>query len=509
MGQPAQTPNLDPSKDRVRLHITPFSLDLVDRIIPPSLKSEASDISFHSVQTFPERGFGFVELPAMAAEKLKNKLNGATLKGTKVKIEVAKPEKAKKRKVRDDNDEMAELDKAARKKACKEQKKQREDGVLPGHELEDGRHVKRGWVDDVAKKTKSKRSGINGIEGKKMKFKTVVPPNKSADAQLEDKEVKGKKEKKEKKEKERKNGKKTAVVKEFDNTRKPLATAPITRAAEDEAIYEDGQGWVKTNGEIIEAETKSAKRRREQKAAEDIAVITRNASHEAQVSQTNAGAEDVATDSSSEEIDEESSVVSSDSSSDEESSRASSLPHSISEPMAVDTVPSTPPKDVHPLEALFKRAPVDASRPKPAPIDTSFNFFNSDAVTVASQEDDIASSVAEFPPQTPHTKQDMEWRGLRSAAPTPDTAAFSRHSSFPFAEEVHEDVDEHEDGSNDPGGAAVSKEALQNGGKEESEFRKWFYENRGDLNRGWKKRRREERKLKRQRENRKMSRRVV
>jgi len=41
--------------------------------------------------------------------------------------------------------------------------------------------------------------------------------------------------------------------------------------------------------------------------------------------------------------------------------------------------------------------------------------------------------------------------------------------------------------------------------KPESEFRKWFWENRGDLNRAWKKRRRDALKTKRHTENRKMT----
>ena len=73
-----------------RLHITPFTEDLQDRILAPSIKPLAEKISFHTKQTFPERGFGFVELPAMEAEKLKKRLNGATLKGVKVRVEDAR-----------------------------------------------------------------------------------------------------------------------------------------------------------------------------------------------------------------------------------------------------------------------------------------------------------------------------------------------------------------------------------------------------------------------------------
>ena len=56
---------------------------------------------------------------------------------------------------------------------------------------------------------------------------------------------------------------------------------------------------------------------------------------------------------------------------------------------------------------------------------------------------------------------------------------------------------------------AVAANEKAEGKREESEFRKWFYENRGDLNRAWKKRRREEKKILRQRENRRLSRRIA
>jgi hypothetical protein len=45
--------------------------------------------------------------------------------------------------------------------------------------------------------------------------------------------------------------------------------------------------------------------------------------------------------------------------------------------------------------------------------------------------------------------------------------------------------------------------------KDESEFRKWFYEHRGENNRAWKKKRKEAKKQQRQRENRRLTRRVV
>lgn len=101
--------------DRVRLHITPFNPDLYDRVVSASAKAVATGLSYHSVQTYPERGFGYIELPRMEADKLKKKIHGFTLKGSKVRIEEAKPEKKRKA----DRDETEE-ERKERKKAKKE-----------------------------------------------------------------------------------------------------------------------------------------------------------------------------------------------------------------------------------------------------------------------------------------------------------------------------------------------------------------------------------------------------
>jgi hypothetical protein len=119
-------------------------------------------------------------------------------------------------------------------------------------------------------------------------------------------------------------------------------------------------------------------------------------------------------------------------------------------------------------------------------------------------------------PSTPYTRT----RDIRSAAPTPDTAAIGRKFSFSFAggghnnfshdediQEGYEDEDDQWQNANmEPLGV---KEVKEGEPEEETEFAKWFWENRGDSNRAWKKRRRDVMKVKRQRENRRVSRHVV
>src|SRR5712664_3144660 len=79
--------------DYTRLHITPFNPTLLNAILPPSILPNARNISYHTIETLPEKAYGYVELPKMDADKIKKKLNGSILKGIKVRIEAAKPKK--------------------------------------------------------------------------------------------------------------------------------------------------------------------------------------------------------------------------------------------------------------------------------------------------------------------------------------------------------------------------------------------------------------------------------
>ena len=116
----------------IRLHITPFTPALLKLYIPSSTLPFAKNISYHNLETFPEKGFGYVELPTMEAAKLKKKLNGSTLRGSKVRIEEAKPEKRK-------AGEDAEDEEVKKVKRVKKEKTKKDQGVLEGIELPTGR----------------------------------------------------------------------------------------------------------------------------------------------------------------------------------------------------------------------------------------------------------------------------------------------------------------------------------------------------------------------------------
>jgi hypothetical protein len=158
---------------------------------------------------------------------------------------------------------------------------------------------------------------------------------------------------------------------------------------------------------------------------------------------------------------------------------------------SAQTTHGTDSKDVHPLEALFKRPAVESSDSKPAPeTNTQFSFFGQD--DIASEEEEEQNKE----PQTPFTKKDLLSRGLRSAAPTPDTALINR--KFDWNNDDSDAMEVTEEYADTP----IARSETMAGLKEDSGFTKWFWENRGDNNRAWKKRRRDAAKEQRQRENR-------
>ncbi|PVI07302.1 hypothetical protein DM02DRAFT_504561, partial [Periconia macrospinosa] len=563
----------DDKNKLVRLHITPFNPALSKIYLPPSVLPLARNISYHTVETFPEKGFGYVELPAMEAQKLKKKLNGSTLKGSKVRIEDAKPEK---RKV---SEEAAEVDEDRPKKRSKKAKKER--GVLEGITLEDDRKVKRGWTEPPSKNRKEKKEKKSKDKDKEKKprkeskytkepellFKAKLTPTAAAEVSSKDK-------KKDKKEKKKSKSKKEVVVHEFEkNTKQPsfLKQAKISTEKKPAVEYVNGQGWVDEDGNVVEPETGKARNRRllelvdtapakstdEKQQSATPSPKSSPAPRSAQKQKENlvkraaspvesSGSEDEASSvvsSSSEDEDSDSDSDSQPGSKKETSDIASSpAPASKADTPEISLTPSSPvTKEVHPLEAIFKRAKPSLSLGSDAtstpnkglaPINTSFSFFNGNADNDSMEVDvDNADNL----PVTPYTQRDLEWRGLRSAAPTPDTAAVGRRFSFPWrngSQEVEEDEEESdEDGnleavkSNTKANASSShlplvaeekedaeeeeeEEEAEAGASEdpevpESEFKNWFWEKQGGVNRAWKKNRRGTLKSKRLTDNKK------
>lgn len=524
------------SPSTTRLHVTPLTPNLLATVLPASIRSSATDISFHSILTFPENSYGYLTLPTPEAEKFRKKMDGSMLKGKRFRVETARPPKRQ----RDENTNDEADPKAVSNKSSKKQKT--EDNIIDGYELTD-RQVKRGWTESTEAKKERRKGEKRKREEEKRKtkiqpkskysdkpeclFRTKVPPNRPA--ATDDKKSKKKKNSKE------------SVVHEFANTiSHPTFVRFGMEGVSPSATFEEGKGWVDDKGNLKEpasdrirtdqyrpGQVPGAKEKRKPikvphpedtqppnpkgKATSSPKEATSESEDESEDWTSSSGGSSSDESTSDPESDDNSPSISSDESDVSESDTMEQKPapsykdnkptvsieaekdqgveddekinqdDSLGE--ATNEQPST---EVHPLEALFRRPPPDSAEPKP-PLESSkqFSFFGNND-DIESEEEDLDATG----PFTPFTTRDMQERGLRSAAPTPDTALASRHIQW------NESEDEEDDIHNSPVPTSGKSD------NEESGFAKWFWDNRGDNNRAWKKRRREAAKEERQRENR-------
>lgn len=508
-----------------RLHITPFTPDLLPSVLPASLQSTATDVSFHNLPTFPENSYGYVTLPAMEAEKIKKKLNGSILKGKKFKVDTARPEQKKRELEPNETEDVTERS-PKKKKSSKKSKAAEDDAVLDGYELPSDRKVKRGWTestdakeerrkDEKRKRKDEKKAAKSQAKSKYTEkdeclFRTQVPPNKdSATDEKQDKKSK------------KKNKSKELVAHEFANTVShpsflrsgPEGTAP-TSAFEQEKGWVDGSGNVKEpandrakKSDYRPGKVAGAKEKRKSKSKEQKPAVKEESAEESEDWTSSSGSSD---DSDS---DSDDCASTSDKASDDGQTKARK------EPSPSNTTNITPNTDVtanqdenessttrdgqqqqssshevHPLEAIFKRSAPSGNKPAEE-ANPHFSFLGNNDDIESDDEEEPSETVE---PQTPFTKQDIQARGLRSAAPTPDTGLVGRTAKWSGSDDsmVDGDDDDEEESVNTP---VPTKEGVD---QAETEFAKWFWENRGDNNRAWKKRRREVAKEERQRENR-------
>ncbi|MCJ1290326.1 hypothetical protein MMC34_001862 [Xylographa carneopallida] len=555
--------------ERIRLHISPLNPDLLATILPPSLLPKATGISYHSLQTFPERNYGYIELPAMEAANLKKKLNGSILKGSKVRVEEARPEKKTNRSADDDEAD----DKAETKGKRTAKKLKREEGVLPGYELPKERKVKRGWTDPTASSKKSKVMGVfrdkatkkdkkamaqpsSFGDGPECLFRSTLPPNVPKSGQTaaamtkKSKKTVGSK------------ADRGTVVHEFSSTTKYpsfIRDSHASHGSKTALEYVDGKGWVNKHGEVIEApraEQRLSQRTRSKKAhvpetrsLENLAIEDKNfgVNQEREVHDSAAsddtsssgitspddnsdGSESIGTANSSHATSMQgvdavhlgemnSSAGHLDDGSSDSDATSSSGTSSSSHSNNQDNYPTVSLSsmeaiaEVHPLEALFKRpkfSSSDSFRKPQLEVKTSFSFFN--------PEDHNSDHPHRLMPQTPFTQRDMQHRSIRSAAPTPDTAApgksgFGNLWGREGTEDDEEDDEDMSGGDVEIGTPSASKKHSSDGPANdkppESDFAKWFWEHRGETNRAWKKRMREAKKEKRQKENKRRARTAV
>lgn len=529
---------------RKRLHISPFNAELLPTLLNPLLLHQASDISFHTIETFPEKNYGYLDLPEMEADKLNEKLNGTVLRGTKMRVEEARPKQAARE---EEEDGASEPDARARRS---KKAKVREEGVIPGHELHD-RKVKRGWTESASgdpkpskkreakneKKSKRKEASLTGEA--ECLFKTTLPANATSAADSKDDRAKKRK---------RGDSSRDVVVHEFVNTTKYASFLRDESGAKGKMgalEYVEGKAWADDDGNVMEVEPKG--RRQKAKfagqdkisAKEEIKPRSRRSSRlevpsvrvtAPKTRRAREEAVDDETSSSGTSLSEESeneaeapapspspkkatgkqkknglgiSGADGDDVSANQVERLSITRSSATPPPSQSLAPTSAPApastEVHPLEAIFKRPESAASasltpRKPNLEVSTSFNFFDPDI--------DEGGSQSTLIPQTPFTQQDIRHRRQRSAAPTPDTAmpgktfgdVWEGTSDIEDDDENEEDVDMEDTlpGKSTP---EIKEE------RPESEFSKWFWEHRGETNRAWKRRRREAAKEKRRKDN--------
>ncbi|KAL9619714.1 MAG: hypothetical protein Q9160_005734 [Pyrenula sp. 1 TL-2023] len=493
-------------------------------MIPSTSSPQPRNVSYHTLQTFPEKSYGFLDLPRSEADRMKKKLNGSILKGNKISVEEARPRK----RLRSESEEDRQATERPASLQKLESLSSRHPAELAGHELRSNRKVKRGWTEPKRKDRKRKASEATTeaapskySEQEECLFRAKVPPNRS----IANGKPSSKKEKAAKRAQ-------MNVVHEFEKSETHPTFLRAKAAANNgptTASFVDGKGWVDQSGALLEEHPKISSRNLDnpQKASSvkqrtlkskpskklrDLQPKTSIDNEDPNIENETTSSQDTSSSSSSDDLssarygsDSEASidvgdVTSSEGSlSDSDAEEVASLKSGVSPTSATANIPIT--SKVHPLEALFKQPQTrpSSSANKPSlEIKTSFNFFESNP-----EEDAEAAN-----PTTPFTRKDMLNRGQRSAAPTPDTAAPTKASfSRSEIEPRHAATSNPSDSKIEKGGSANDTKELQaatsEGGKGESSFAKWFWENRGENNRTWKRLRREAAKEQRQKENRK------
>lgn len=534
-----------PPSSSIRLHITPLDPDLLTVVLSSTLLPKATNISYHALETFPEKRYGFLNLPADDAEKLRKRLNGAVVKGYKLRVQTAREEKLP---TVIGDDAMGGKSKTKEKGEEGVKKRKRDDHavVLEGVQLEEGRKVKRGWTAAAGEEAQDKDRRARKEKGgekkdkkekkarrqEKSKFteheeclvKTVLPANAVPTAGEEAAVSKSKKKK----------SAREVVVHEFEKTTKfPtfLKTTVAAPGTKPQLEFVEGKGWVDEAGAVVEpVKARPVTRSKAPIFKKKVPVPESNSSSSSGTDDSEEDASDAESTSASpipKAAGKGKPVQTKDST---PSSPQSDTPHPKSSDspknLSIRIPPATPAKDgkVHPLEALYKRpAPADgtaaAAEPE-QPSEKPFSFFanndddasasDGEAAAAAPNEEVDVPKTTQALMMTPFTRRDIETRGIRSAAPTPDTAHPSRRfkpwdddaAADGIAEDGEDEDEEMAVGEGSPSGKATRAVVEGEGAAATSDFQKWFWENRGDINRSWKKRRKQAGKEKRYRENR-------
>ncbi|KAG6241466.1 hypothetical protein E4U25_006193 [Claviceps purpurea] len=576
----------DSCNAHTRLHITPLDQDLLKVVLSASVLPQARNISLHTLETFPEKRYGYVDLPEADAEKLRKRLNGTTFKGVKMRIEKARPMP-----VQEPEDAEAAAAADARKDRKKRKAEEARDGnskrrrdlnVVEGVLLKD-RKVKRGWTESTDSKVRSKRSKDKHADKDKDKekhktkrlkskytdqdeclLKTRLPPNVAANLPASEAHKK--------KKTKNKSLARQITVHEFERTTtfpSFLKHVVPERTGKEPVEFVQGKGWVDEDGALVEAVQCKDRRedvrgesnkKKEKKGKKQKAEIIESDSDEDDTSSSGTSSDEDEDDDEDRDADmsvadtppTDSAIASPQketrplrkdpvptstrpsSSSSSSSSSASSSASSTSDDDDDDDTPEDQPqsqqeqeqdqehqtnltldipstKTPHPLEALYKRETTTNTTATPAQAPTPFSFFAHDPEESPNSPNSPEPHTAAAPaPTTPYTRQDLEYRNLRSAAPTPDTANPARRRAFwapldhdqeeDYEEDYNEEDQDEEEGMGEgEGEGGAEKGDAQRG--EAGDFQSWFWQNRRDLNQAWMNRRKTAAKERRHREN--------
>ncbi|PHH77841.1 hypothetical protein CDD82_3338 [Ophiocordyceps australis] len=531
------------SADYVRLHITPLDAELLSTYLSPTLVQLARNVSFHVPETWPEKRFGFVELPQPEATKLRKKLHGSMFKGARVRIEIARPQNWQKHSKRSES--SASCDHDANENPPQSAKRQkREAGVLEGVRL-GGRKVVRGWTEPLDTKIRSKRSKDTARECVRGDKKRSRPSSKYTDGpeclmrlKLPSNSASTTSDPGVRSSSKRHNTHSTITIHEFENTtRYPsfLKNDPPLNYGQPAAEYIQGKGWVAQDGSIIEAVRAHTKEKIQRQAPVESTTTTSDGELDdgtTSSSNSTSAPQDQDSDPSISTADqvpraagicthEDKETRSTPSCHDEAHCKASShakldespRPQSSSLPntnLSIAIPPLSSPcttKPVHALEALYKRTK-DVSIGQKNQTEP-FHFFD-----LSSGGDEMELSGAScVMPLTPRADRDR--RSIRSSAPTPDTAKPSHKRIFWSETDPEEEDDDDEDQDDEAGDEeeeeedddddeskgkashtdmrrdhdqeAPTQQQVDNG--QPADFQSWFWQNRSDLNRSWMKRR--------------------
>ncbi|KAL6409605.1 hypothetical protein AUP68_05984 [Ilyonectria robusta] len=445
---PAESVSLPPSaspqassgeaSDYTRLHISPLDPELLRIVLPAAVAPKARNISYHSIETFPERRYGYVEIPTMDADKLKKKLHGSVLKGTKLRVEKARPEKRTEPTTEADKAYEEEEERKEKRKskkyadALESKKRKRDPDLIQGVAISD---------------RKSKYT-----EKEECLLKTTLPPNAVANATGDNLPKKRKK----------RSNVREVMVHEFEKTTKfPSFLKDAAPESQSKAATEfvEGKGWVDADGNVVETvKAKPVVKPAASKPKKSKPVVEKVVEESDDDSTSSSG-------------------TSSSGSSDEESED----------------------EEVEAEVATGKSVPNDDSLTQPEP-SASLSAIKPDNTRPMSSSSSRSLTIKIPPPLTPSATKDLEWRSTRSAAPTPDTAHPSRMRNFWAGDDDDADMEDDtiDDIMDDEQGEDEAAAPAQPGS---TEFQSWFWDNRRDLNRSWMSRRKTASKEKRHRDN--------